>query len=175
MKGFLHNIYIYLLSIDKGWLSSIKCSTLIVLMLQKHNHIFDRIMDLIIPDNWGVYYSYTTIFFFRNKGNINSKHAIMIIHWVVCSSSLNNSLKHCIQTYLCVTIIGFAGKSLGIQKWYQVYPYHSIKFRQLYVMWWFVSLICAQFLWHDEYAWKTFELLKKRWLGLAHTVIGQSS
>ena len=26
-------------------------------------YIFDRIMDLIIPDNWGVYSSYTTIFF----------------------------------------------------------------------------------------------------------------
>ena len=34
-------------------------------------------MDLIIPDNWGVYYSYTKIvFFFRNKQNIYSKHAI---------------------------------------------------------------------------------------------------
>ena len=27
-------------------------------------YIFDRIMDLIIPDNWGVYYSHTTRFFF---------------------------------------------------------------------------------------------------------------
>ena len=42
-------------------------------------YIFDRIMDLIIPDKWRVYDSYTTISFFRNKGNINSKHAIMII------------------------------------------------------------------------------------------------
>ena len=28
-------------------------------------------------------------------------------------------------------------------------------------MWWFVSMIYAQFLWLNEYAWKAFELLKK--------------
>ena len=43
----------------------IKCSILIVLVLHRNitMYIFDRIMDLIIPDKWGVYYSYTTIFF----------------------------------------------------------------------------------------------------------------
>ena len=32
-------------------------------------------------------------------------------------------------------------------------------------MWWFVSLIYAQFLWHDEHAWKTLELYKKKMTG----------
>ena len=80
----------------------------------------------------------------------------MIIHWVVCSSNLNYSFKHCIQTYSTyMCIIGVAGKSLGIQKWYQVYPYHSIKFRQLYVMVRFLDLrtipvtwwICVENFW----------------------------
>ena len=35
------------------------------LSLYIYIYIFDRIMDLIIPDNWGVYSSYTTIFFFQ--------------------------------------------------------------------------------------------------------------
>ena len=142
-------IYICFLSIKGDFLVKlrIRCSTLIVLVLQKHNHVyiwsyyglnytwqlrgvlqlhhdfFSEIKETEIPSmlswqcprNMSVFQTcltFTMQFYnglhsiVRQMSDVSLPHfayTVMIINWVVCSSSLNNSLKHCIQTHLCVS------------------------------------------------------------------------